>query len=574
MSVIKNILFITKENKKEFYTALVYYFLHSFLLSAPSGILVMVLFELLKQEPNQTYIFSLILLMALFFIMQLFLSAKANVKASVLSYAVSKNLRLKLGNHLFKLGLGTFNKKNPSYLSSLLLEDIRSFENYFSHGVPNLLSGFFSIIILFIFLFILDYKLAGLLFLGIVAMAPFIYLAKLIVSFIGKKHIENRNHMAFRFLEFCQGMKYIKAFNVTKKSKNDLKGILHRYKKSSLQIEMFPGPAILISFIFCELAFLLMIYFSLEYFDKKTLDLPVLITFLILGYRVYDPIKLFMVDFLQIEHMNSGLNRVLNILDLKTLDGKSNTLPTLYDIEFKNVSFSYENEDILKNIDLKFKHKTISAIVGLSGEGKSTILSLIARFWDVNKGQITIGGKDIKNLSLNSLYTLISQVFQEVYLYDDTIYYNIKLAKPKAKKEEIIEACKKASCLEFINNLEYGFETKVGEGAVKLSGGEKQRISIARAFLKDSPIILLDEVTASLDSLNEKAVQKSIYELTKDKTVIIIAHKLATIKNVDNIYVLENKNIIREGTHKELILEDGLYKQMWQYQQKSKGWKI
>jgi len=245
-----------------------------------------------------------------------------------------------------------------------------------------------------------------------------------------------------------------------------------------------------------------------------------------------------------------------------------------FDIEFENVSFAYEKENVLNNVSFKAEEKSMTALVGSSGCGKSTIANLIARFWDVEKGTVKIGGVDIREIEMESFLKNISMVFQKVYLFNDTILNNIKFAKPDATLEEVIEVFKKARCHDFIMDLEKGYDTVIGEGGSTLSGGEKQRISIARAMLKDAPIILLDEATASLDPDNERYIQEAINELVKNKTLIIIAHRLSTIKNADNILVIDKGKVIEEGKHNELISKKGKYYKLWKRRIQSSSWKV
>ena len=575
MNFIKNILFVISDFKQEFYKVLAFHMIHSFFISSSSGILVAVLWELFKKEPNEVFIYSLIALLGVFLLIQLFISSITYKNSSKLTYLISENLRMKLGTHIYNLSLGTLKKKHSSYYSSCLLQDIRIFENFFSHSIPNIISGIFSVFFILVFLYFLDYRLAFILTLGIFSIVPFVFFANLIIVTFGKKHIEAKEEMAKQFLEYCEGMKYLKSFNYIDKKYEELEKVLSDFKSKSFKLEMFPGSLILLSFIFCELAFLFMIFYALQYFDDKSLSITFLVAFLIIGYRLFEPIKVFLVDFLELKYMNNAIIRVQELLKLKTIKRVTNDkMIESNDIKFDNVSFSYDNKEVLKNINLIFPSNDISALVGLSGEGKTTILSLIARFWEIKSGQIKIGEIDIKDISIEKLYSSISQVFQDVYLFDDTIYNNIQIAKANASKEEIIEACRKANCLEFIEKLEKGFDTKVGEGGAKLSGGEKQRISIARAFLKDAPILLLDEATSSLDSINEYFIQESIYELTKNKTVIIIAHKLKMLEGIKNIYVLNNKKIVQEGSFDLLSKRDGLFKDMLNYQIKSFMWQV
>ncbi|MCV6608237.1 MAG: ABC transporter ATP-binding protein/permease, partial [Campylobacterales bacterium] len=513
--------------------------------------------------------------MGLSLIVQFILSSKAYVHSSKVTFMISKKLRFILGDKLFKVGLGKLQKHDSGYFSSLILQDIRTFENFFSHSVPAILSGFFGVTTLLIFICFIDLRLGFLLILSVLSVLPFLYGANLIVEHFGKKHIESRQKMSSKFLEFYQGMKYIKSFNIIKKKFTMLDSVLKDFKKDSFLLEMIPGPTILLSFIMCELGFLFVIYKALDYYDNTTLTATYFIGFIILSYRVFEPVKLFLVDFLELRYMNNSLERIIEVLQYEEIDKYNPSLKIQNSsIHFKNVSFSYNKKEVLKDLTLSFKENQITALVGYSGEGKTTILNLIGRFWDVDGGEILIGGKEIRKHSLHELYKNISEVFQEVYLFNDSIYNNIKIAKPNAIDEEIFKVCKQARCDEFINRLENGIHTNIAEGGSKLSGGEKQRISIARALLKDSPIVLLDEATASLDPENESAIQQAIYQLTKNKTVIVIAHKLSTIQNADNIYVISNKKVLESGKHSDLMKINGKYKEMWDYQNSSKGWSI
>lgn len=338
-------------------------------------------------------------------------------------------------------------------------------------------------------------------------------------------------------------------------------------------MEAVPGPFVITAGIVFEIGFLAMVALGLYYLSGNSITIPVLITFLIMGYNLYNPLKVVMVDYLILRYMNESLNRV-NVMEEPTMETGKDELPTRFDIAFEKVSFGYLDKMTVQDLSFTVPEKSMLALVGHSGSGKTTIASLIARFWDVNSGSIKIGGVDIRNINQDKFYGFISEVFQEVYLFDDTIYNNIKIGKPNATKEEIIEAADKAQVLSFAWEFPDGMDTLVGEGGSKLSGGQKQRISIARALLKDAPIVLLDEATASLDPENEIYIQQAIQELVKSKTVVVIAHKLATIQKANQILVLENGKIAENGTHTVLLNRNGIYHRMWDIQQKSGGWKV
>ncbi len=292
--------------------------------------------------------------------------------------------------------------------------------------------------------------------------------------------------------------------------------------------------------------------------------------------RIYLSLQEMSSLVIPIKNASAGLTRVNNIYKTKPLSkrGKSGKMKS-FDISFTNVSFAYEKNQVLKNIDFIVPEKTTTALIGPSGSGKTTSTNLIARFWDIEDGEIKIGGVNIKDVNIEELLSNISMVFQDVYLFNDTILNNIKMGKQEATQEEVIIAAKKANCHEFIMELQDKYETIAGEGGCKLSGGEKQRISMARAFLKDAPIVLLDEATANIDPENEFIIQEAINELVKDRTVIIIAHKLSTIKTAHQVLVFERGEIVQRGTHGELSKADGgIYNDYRMRRQKARGWKI
>lgn len=273
--------------------------------------------------------------------------------------------------------------------------------------------------------------------------------------------------------------------------------------------------------------------------------------------------------------INESVKRIDNVLYQPELTVEGNEIPTTFEVDYENASFSYDGKrNVLSDIQFHADQGMVCGIVGPSGSGKSTVTKLIGRFWDVDSGEITLGGVSVKDMPTEELLGKISVVFQDVYLFHDTIEQNIKMGKEDATREEVIEAAKKASCHEFIMSLPDGYDTMVGEGGSTLSGGEKQRISIARALLKDAPIVLLDEATASLDSENEVLIQSAISELVFDKTVIIVAHRLQSIMNADQIVVLDDGNVRETGTHTELLEKDGMYAHLWQEQSRAGNWSI
>ena len=574
---MKNLLYIVRVTHVRLGVAALGEMLHGIFLAAPTGILLLIIWELFKEHPDIKKIWTTVIVLTVMFVIQLWVAGKVLVKTNNAILTMTAKLRLMLGDHLHKLSLGFYKKRDPGDLASVVLQDVSNFEAIFRDQFPNMVGAIFGTFFLSIFLFILDWKLALLMVTAIPCAFLFMVTATKIARTLSQKHVASRNETGSRFIEYIQGVQYLKAFNLTGNRFSTLKTAFENLRKDSIKLEATVGPLAITSLVVFEFFFLLMVSMAISRFNYAggaTISIPVFVAFLIVGYRLYAPLQLVMVSYAVLNYMNVSVERIRQLLETPLQDAGKDIRPERYAIAFENVSFSYIDKAVLQDVSLTIPEKGLTALVGASGAGKTTITNLIARFWDVQKGRITIGGIDLKDMTPLTVYSLISQVFQDVYLFDDTIYNNIKIGNPDATEAEIMQVAEKAQVTEFLGVLEHGINTKVGEGGSKLSGGQKQRISIARAMLKDAPIILLDEATAALDPENEIYIQQAIQELVKEKTVVVIAHKLQTVRNADKIIVLENGNIAEEGKHSELLKNKGLYAQYWNTQQKTSGWKI
>ncbi len=572
--MLNNLRYITSFNPKQTRKVIFWEVLHSVFVAAPTGMLIVIIWELFSANPNLSKVWTVVAIMATMLLLQFFVASKAMVTSNLWVYGLSNQLRLMLGNHIRKLSLGFFKKRDPGEIASVILQDVANFEGIFGHSVGNLASAMFGTVVLSGFLLYYDWRLALCLLAAIPMVFPFLKVANYFVAKLGRKQIAARNAVGAKFLEYVQGIRHLKSYGLTGEKHRALEESFEDLRKKSIKMEAIPGPFVVTASVVFEIGFLTMVSLGLYYLSVGTVSIPVLVTFLIMGYNLYSPLKVVMVDYLVLRYMNESLNRIIEVLETPTMETKQDEIPEGFDIRFENVGFGYLDNSTVKNLTFAVPEKSMLALVGHSGSGKTTIASLIARFWDVNTGRITIGGVDIRKIRQDKFYSLISEVFQEVYLFDDTIYNNIKIGKPNATKEEINKVMKLAQCYDFIHDLPDGINTKVGEGGSKLSGGQKQRISIARALLKDAPIVLLDEATASLDPENEIYIQAAIQELVKSKTVVVIAHKLATIRNADQILVLNKGKLAEIGTHDKLLNNEGIYHKMWNLQMKSKGWKL
>lgn len=572
--MIRNLIYIFRITNTSIGRIAFWEVLHGFLIAAPSGLLLVIIWELFKRQPNIGLVWGQIIIMTIFFLVQLLVSRKAMVNSNVTIYQMTSRLRILLGDHLQKLSLGFYKKRDPGDLASVVLQDVSNFETILSHSIQSIFGAIFGTLFLSIFLLYLDWKLAVLMLLALPAGFLMVFIAGVISKKSNRAYIESRNNVSSRFIEYIQGIRHLKAYNQTGTEFKILKGAFHKLKKDAIKMELIPGPFVTTTFIILEIFFLIMLYVGIRCIELSEITIPTFVAFLIIGYRLYEPLKLLMIDYVMLKYMNASATRIIDILESPLQSSGKNLIPMGYDIVFKNVRFSYIDRAILEDVSFSIPENAITALVGASGAGKSTIANLIARFWDVQQGQVTIGGVDVKNMAPQKVYGLVSEVFQDVYLFDDTIYNNIKIGKPDATEEEIMKAAEKAQVTEFLDTLSDGIHTSVGESGSHLSGGQKQRVSIARAMLKNAPIVLLDEATASLDPENEIFIQQAIQELVKDKTVVVIAHKLQTIRNADKILVLENGKVKEEGKHHQLLEKEGLYHKYWTIQQNTKGWKL
>lgn len=572
--MIQHLKYISAFNRKDIRKVIFWEILHSIFIVAPSGALLIIVWELFATHPDTTRIWRVIGIMTMLLVVQFFVASKAMVKSNLWVYTLSSQLRLQLGNRIQKFSLGFFKQRDPGEIASIVLQDVANFEGIFGHSVGNLASAAFGTAVLSAFLFVYDWRLALCLLVALPLVYPFLRLANYFVSSLGGKQIAARNTVGAKFLEYVQGIRYLKSYGLTGERYKALEDSFEDLRKKSIRMEAIPGPFIVTASVVFETGFIIMVALGLYFLNQQSISIPVLITFLIMGYNLYNPLKVMMVDYLMLRYMDESLKRIIAVMEEPTMETEKNEIPQNYHITFDKVSFAYQDTLTVQNLCFDVPEKSMLALVGHSGSGKTTIASLIARFWDVHEGSISIGGVDIRHIHQDNFYSLISEVFQEVYLFDDTIYNNIKIGKPEATDAEIINAADKAQVLDFAWDFPKGMNTLVGEGGSRLSGGQKQRISIARALLKDAPIVLLDEATASLDPENELYIQQAICELVKSKTVLVIAHKLATIQDADQILVLERGRIAERGTHDKLIVKKGIYSHMWDIQQRSKGWKV
>jgi len=489
------------------------------------------------------------------------------------AYAAAAEGRVKLAEHIRRLPLGYLTGRDPGVFSGMLMGDFALLEMGISHIIPQMCGALILPVLAFIGLSFLDWRLAMSMFVALPASMIILMVAARIVRVLGSVHMKAKLEAASRLQEYLTGIRVIKVNNLKGVRFERLETSFRKLMRESIRLEGFAGPVVLLALASVRSGLTLTILLGTYLLVGGQLDPFVFVTFLIVGARVFDPLTVALVNFVELQYNEQAGKRITELYAEPFMGGDSEP-PEFGDINIESVAFEYQEKLVLRDISTYLKQGTLTALVGPSGSGKSTMLKLIARFYDPKSGNITFGGADISGLNPESYYRKLSMVFQDVYLFQDTIGNNIRFGNNDATDEDLINAAHQACCHDFIMKLPQGYDTMVGEGGCTLSGGEKQRISIARAFLKDATVVLLDEVTASLDPENEQEVQKAINTLIKGRTVVVIAHKLKTICRADKIIVLNNGQIAEEGKHEALLAKNGLYARLWQLQQDAVGWSI
>ena len=574
---IKRIIDISGKYKSRILIAFIFSFFKSVLQNAAIVLTVLMIDDFLKSAiQKENFLRYGILLLSCVLLQALCIHISDRLQSAA-GFMLMSDLRIKLGEHLRKLPMGYFTGGNIGKISSVLSTDMVFVEENSMMTLADTISFYFSAVIFVVFMFFVN-PIIGLVSLLssviMIAIGEGKYRSGISLS---KTRQQQSEYLTNAVLDYVEGIGITKTYNLIGEKSKELSENFDRSCQESLHFENKMVPwGIALNFAF-ELCTAVMALTSVLLYLSGDISLTVFLGMVLFLLNLFIPLRVIYMDSEKLTIMDQALDRINEVMSVPELKDEgtrkvgslSKAVPA---VEFRNVRFAYDSRDTIRDITFKVSEGETVAIVGPSGSGKTTIASLIARFWDIDEGEILMGGKDIREISLSSLLEQISMVFQNVYLFKDTIYNNISMGRPAATKEEVYEAAKKARCYDFIMALPDGFDTVVGEGGASLSGGEKQRISIARCILKDSPIVILDEATASIDADNEAAIQQAISELCKGKTLIIIAHKLKTIQDADCIMVIDNGKIVERGNHAELMRIDGVYKRFVRIKNADTGW--
>ncbi|MEL0809394.1 ABC transporter ATP-binding protein [Clostridioides difficile] len=508
------------------------------------------------------------------FLRYIFSYWKAKLQESI-GYEIAAEERLKIGNVLKRVSLGYFSKNSTGDILTAITGDLSSLELQGMKLIDAIVNGYINLLAIVIILLIVCPMAALTSLVGAI-------LSALALNGISKKSRKNapakqisQERITDASLEYIHGLPIVKSFGQEGASIEEWKTACEKHKNINLKIMHGFVPNNCLHLLALKIASVLLILISGIFTIQGNLTISIFLLIAMFAFMIFGAVENMNDSVHMLGLIDTSMDKLENIENAEFIDesGRDFSIAS-YNIDFTDVSFGYGEIEVLHNLSFQIPQNTTTAIVGLSGSGKSTICNLITRFYDVNSGSVKIGGHDVREFTCDSLLKNISMVFQNVYLFNDTIRNNIKFGKSDATEDEIIEAAKKACCHDFIMALPEGYDTMIGEGGSSLSGGEKQRISIARAILKNAPIILLDEATASIDPENEHLIQQAISELIQGKTIVTIAHRLATIENADQILVVDHGKIVQKGTHDQLIQQKGIYRSFINIRERAEGWSI
>lgn len=492
-----------------------------------------------------------------------------------IGYFMCAEKRIHIGDRMKYMPMGYFNDHNLGNLTSVVTTTMGDIENNASMVLTNILGGYIHAAIITIVMLCIDWRIGLTILCGILLFTWCIGRLQKKSETVSPQRQQAQEALVSNVLEYVQGMLIVKSFNLGQNSNSKMRQAILDSKDKNLKLERTFVPYNMLQQIILYGTSILVIVEGLYFYLNGTMALSICLLMTVASFMLFSQLQSAGNTSSLLRLLDVSIDKVNEIDNTPVMDEHGKPInPPSYNIVFDDVSFSYGEHRILDHVSLSIPEKTVTAIVGPSGAGKSTLCNLIARFWDVDDGKITIGGVDVRDYTLDSLLTNISEVFQKVYLFADTIENNIKFGNPAASHNEVVKAAQKACCHDFIMSLPDGYDTVIGEGGATLSGGEKQRISIARAILKDAPIIILDEATSSVDPENENLLMGAISELTKNKTVIMIAHRLKTVRNADQIFVLSGGHIVQTGKHEDLIRQPGIYADFIGIRKKAIGWKL
>ena len=512
-------------------------------------------------------------------VVSLIITIAINMKSTMLQtragYRACANKRIEIAEHLRYLPMGWFNDNSLGEVTSVTTNTMENMANVATRVVMITTRGFLTSGIIAVMMFVFDWRMGLITLAGLILFFAVNSAMQKKEQSLAQRKFNADERLVTKVLEYVQGIAEVKNFDLTGDSTTQVHAAVEEARKASFGMELPSVLFMLAQFIVNKLTGIAVCTAAIAFYFGGTMELANCLLMLICSFILFEQLDSAGSYSSLFRSIDIGVDKANSILSVEAMDIDGEEIsPESEDIALSHVDFSYDSKPILRDVSLKIPEKTTVAIVGPSGSGKTTLCNLMARFWDVQSGSVTLGGHDVREYSYDSLIKNFSFVFQRTYLFSDTIANNIRFGKPNASMDEVKAAAKKARCYDFIMALPDGFDTVIGEGGVTLSGGERQRISIARAIMKDAPIIILDEATANVDPENEKELMEAVAELTHNKTVIMIAHRLKTVRSADRIFVVDRGEIVQQGTHDELVAVDGLYRRFVVERKQAAGWKV
>ena len=503
------------------------------------------------------------------------IKAKSTMLQTEAGYDTCAKKRVEIAEHMRYLPMGYFNENSVGQITSVTTNVMENLENVATRVVMLVCEGLLTTSLIIVMLFFFDRRIALVLLAGfVIFLLANRFLQKAAGGLAGKK-IEADEKLVEKVLEYLQGMAEVKAYHLTGLKSRELNDAIAANAKINTDLELTLISPMTVQNFIAKLTGVCMVAFSCAFYCADTMDALTAVVMVISAFIVYASLETAGNYSALLRIVDVSVERAQAILDTPQMDITGEDIqPETRNIRADAVEFSYEKRKVIDGVSLQIPEKTTTAIVGPSGGGKTTLVNLLARFWDVDTGEVTLGGRNVRDYDMDSLMKNFSFVFQNVYLFHDTIANNIRFGQPEADLETVIAAAKKACCHDFIMSLPDGYDTVIGEGGASLSGGEKQRISIARAMMKDAPVIFLDEATANVDPENENELMRAIQALTAEKTVIMIAHRLKTVEHADQILVIDHGRIVQQGTHESLLAQEGLYKTFIGERREAASWKV
>ncbi len=571
---IKKIIDFSGKERKKIYIAIVISFFKSLLSMLRIAAIYFVILAFEAGQRSMKPAFTALILLGASIVGTTLLRMAADLQSVHAGYFMTAHKRLMIADRLKKVPMGYFNDTNLGEVTGIATTVLDVVENQGANVLVNIMSGLMNALVFLLCMPFFDVRFALIVLVGMIIYLLFITAMEKRTRTLSPVRQKNQAALVSKVLESLQGMSVIKSFNLTGKGDEALRKAIDDNKDSNLALERMFIPFGMLQGIALGIFKSLLLLLAVKLFLGGEITMTYALMMVIVSFQVFADIEQTGAGLTVLRVVSSSIEEAekVNLLPVMDQDGKT-FKPKNEDISLSHVSFSYGDNQILNDVSLDIPEKTMTAFVGASGAGKTTMAMLIARFWDVNAGSIKVGGHDVRDYTLECLMSQMSMVFQNVYLFADTIENNIKFGSSWATHNDVVEAAKKACCHDFIMSLPDGYETVIGEGGATLSGGEKQRISIARAIIKDAPIIILDEATANVDPENEDKLTAAFGALTKDKTVIMVAHRLKTIRDADKIVVFEGGKIT-EGKHEELLQSNKRYSNFIKLREEAAAWKL